>query len=98
LLAICGVLGQDFAEHGTYTEPTTGIIFYTSIETNGAITGDGELSTVSNGSYTFGMALPENAGTVDSTEYIGMIVGFSLTYILRGYQLSVIDWLDAWWS
>lgn len=75
MLVISGVLGQDFAVHGTYTEPTTGIKFYTSVETDGEIEGDGELSKVSKGSYTFGMALPENASTVDSHEYIGLIVG-----------------------
>lgn len=41
---------------------------------NGTIVGDGEFSTVSSGGYTFGIALPANALTVDSTDYIGLIV------------------------
>jgi cellobiose dehydrogenase (acceptor) len=57
-----------------FTEPATGISFYTSIESNGSITGDGDMSTVSQGGFTFGMALPGNAATVDSHEYIGLIV------------------------
>lgn len=65
---------QDFAAHRTYTEPNTGITFYTSYETNGNITGDGELSTVSWGGFTFGIALPATASTVDTHEYIGLIV------------------------
>jgi cellobiose dehydrogenase (acceptor) len=67
-------LAQDFAVHGTFTEPATGISFYTSVETNGTIEGDGDLSTVSLGGFTFGIALPGNAATVDSHEYIGLIV------------------------
>ncbi|TVY40768.1 Cellobiose dehydrogenase, partial [Lachnellula subtilissima] len=69
------VLAQDFAAHGTYTEPNTGIIFYTSYEVNGTVEGDGEFSEVSLGGFTFGIALPENALTVDSFEYIGLIIG-----------------------
>lgn len=68
------VLAQDLASHGYYTEPNTGIIFYTSYEPNGTISGDGEFSEVSWGGYTFGIALPENALTVNSYDYIGMIV------------------------
>ena len=67
-------LAQDFASHGTITEPTTGITFYTSSEANGAVTGDGEFSTTSVGGFTHGVALPGNAATVDATEYIGLIV------------------------
>jgi cellobiose dehydrogenase (acceptor) len=40
--------------------------------------GDGEFSTVSLGGFTFGMVLPGNAATVDSYEYIGLIVCFLL--------------------
>lgn len=69
------VLAQDLATHGTFTEPTTGISFYTSVEANGTITGDGDMSTVSLGGFTFGMVLPGNAATVNSYEYIGLIVG-----------------------
>jgi len=68
------VLAQDFATHGMYTEPTTGISFYTSVEGNGAVTGDGEFSQTSVGGFTFGVALPGDAATVDSSEYIGIIV------------------------
>ena len=68
------MLAQDFATHGTYTEPNTGIIFYTSTEANGTVTGDGEFSETSLGGFTFGIALPENALTVDSFDYIGLIV------------------------
>jgi cellobiose dehydrogenase (acceptor) len=68
------VLAQDFATHGTYTEPNTGISFYTSVEADGVVTGDGEFSMTSRGGFTFGIALPENALTVDSYEYIGLIV------------------------
>ncbi|PQE24748.1 cellobiose dehydrogenase protein [Rutstroemia sp. NJR-2017a WRK4] len=73
--AFHGVSAQDFATHGYYTEPNTGITFYTSTEVNGTIVGDGELSLVSQGGYTFGMALPPSATTVDSYDYIGLIIG-----------------------
>jgi hypothetical protein len=72
------VIAQDFAAHGTYTEPNTGITFYTSYETNGTVVGDGEFSTVSWGGYTSGIALPENALIVDSYDYLGLIVSFSV--------------------
>lgn len=69
------VLAQDdVASHGTYTEPNTGITFYTSNQANGTITGDGDESRVSLGGFTFGIALPGNALTVNSYEYIGLIV------------------------
>jgi cellobiose dehydrogenase (acceptor) len=68
------VTAQDFATHGYYTEPNTNVTFYTSSEANGTITGDGEFSQVSFGGFTFGLALPPNALTVDSHEYIGLIV------------------------
>ena len=71
---IRAALAQDIATHGYYTEPNTGIVFYTSSETNGNITGDGEFSSVSWGGYTWGIALPENALTVNSYDYIGLIV------------------------
>ncbi|KAF8859612.1 hypothetical protein BDZ45DRAFT_742182 [Acephala macrosclerotiorum] len=50
---------QDFAIHGTYTHPDTNITFYTSSAANGTSTGDGELSTVSWGGFTFTMAVSE---------------------------------------
>jgi cellobiose dehydrogenase (acceptor) len=65
-------LAQDYATHGMYTEPTTGISFYTSMEADGASTGS--FTTTTLGGFTFGMALPGNAATVDSYEYIGLIV------------------------
>ena len=67
-------MAQDLALHGYYTEPNTGITFYTSYEPNGTIVGDGEFSEVSWGGYTFGIALPPSALTVDSFDYIGLIV------------------------
>lgn len=72
-------MAQDIATHGYYTEPNTGIVFYTSTETNGTVEGDGEFSSVSWGGYTWGIALPENALTVDSFEYIGLLVSFTAT-------------------
>jgi cellobiose dehydrogenase (acceptor) len=65
-------LAQDYATHGMYTEPNTGISFYTSMEANGTSTGS--FTTTTLGGFTFGMALPGNAATVDSHEYIGLIV------------------------
>lgn len=73
-IAFHGVSAQDFAAHGYFTEPNTNITFYTSTEVNGTIVGDGEFSLVSRGGYTFGIALPPTAATVDSYDYIGLIV------------------------
>lgn len=73
-VAFPAIEAQDFANHGTYTEPATGIQFYTSYQTNGLITGSGYNSMVSDGGFTFGMTLPPTALTVDSNEYIGLIV------------------------
>lgn len=74
LLGFQAIVAQDFATHGVYTEPNTGITFFTSSESNGTITGDGELSTVSWGGFTFGMTLPPTAAVTDTHEYIGLIV------------------------
>lgn len=76
LCLISGVLAQgpDVATHGYYTEPNTGIVFYTSSETDAAYAGD-EFSTTTLGGFTFGIALPGNALTVDSYDYIGLIIG-----------------------
>jgi len=71
------VAAQDVAVHGYYTEPVTGIIFYISSEPNGTVIGDGFFSPVSLGGFTWGIALPENAMTVDSYDYIGLLVRFS---------------------
>ncbi|KAG9229698.1 putative cellobiose dehydrogenase [Amylocarpus encephaloides] len=73
------IVAQDFAYHGTYTEPNTNITFFTSYQTNGTVTGSGIFSLVSNGGFTFGMTLPPNAATVDSHEYIGLIIGSTPT-------------------
>lgn len=70
------VFSQDFAAHGMYTEPNTGITFYTSYELDGPITGGGEFSMTSVGGFTFGMALPESAATTDFHDYIGLVVSF----------------------
>lgn len=77
-IVIGAVVAQDFAAHGTYTDPKSGIQFYTSYEVNGTITGSGEMSTVSLGGFTFGMALPADAATKDASEYIGYIVSCQL--------------------
>ncbi|OBT67703.1 hypothetical protein VE03_03484 [Pseudogymnoascus sp. 23342-1-I1] len=71
-----GVIAQgDVAVHGYYTEPVTGITFYTSSEPNGTVIGDGFFSPVSLGGFTWGIALPESALTVDSYDYIGLLIG-----------------------
>jgi len=68
-------VAQDFAaSHGMYTEPNTGIKFFLSTEADGPVSGDGEFSETSVGGFQFGVVLPPNAATVDSSEYIGMIV------------------------
>lgn len=74
LAGIRGIFAQDLADHGYYTEPNTGITFYTSYEVNGTVEGDGEFSEVSNGGYTFGIAFPPSAVTTDFFDYIGIIV------------------------
>ncbi|CAG8953832.1 hypothetical protein HYFRA_00006724 [Hymenoscyphus fraxineus] len=66
---------QDFATHGMYTEPNTGITFYTSYQQDGPITGGGEFSMTSVGGFTFGMALPPSAATTDYYDYIGLVIG-----------------------
>ncbi|KAF8856767.1 carbohydrate-binding module family 1 [Acephala macrosclerotiorum] len=95
LFLTSAVLAQDdVASHGTYTEPNTGITFYTSNQANGTITGDGDESRVSLGGFTFGIALPGNALTVNSYEYIGLIIGSTptgkggWTGILQGSNLG----------
>lgn len=37
------------------------------------------LQGLTDGGYTFGLALPANAATVDTKEYIGLIVGLNST-------------------
>jgi hypothetical protein len=59
-----------------YTEPNTGMRFYTSSQEDRG--GPGEmLAGDSWGGFVEGVALPPNAATVDATEYIGLIVSFS---------------------
>ena len=72
LVAVSSVLAQDFAQHGTFTEPTTNITFYTSYEPDGV--DPGGFSQASIGGYTFGVAFPPEATTVDYFDYIGLIV------------------------
>ncbi|EHL03777.1 putative Cellobiose dehydrogenase [Glarea lozoyensis 74030] len=79
LSSLNAIVAQDFASHGIYTEPVTGITFFASEETNGTITGDGEFSTVSWGGFTFGVALPPDALSRDTHEYIGLIIGSTPT-------------------
>jgi hypothetical protein len=51
-----------------------------------------EFSSVSWGGYTWGIALPENALTVDSYDYIGLIVSFSDTcYKVIGYSTETMN-------
>ncbi|KAK2762738.1 hypothetical protein FQN54_000912 [Arachnomyces sp. PD_36] len=59
-----GVLAQQ-AEQGTYTDPDTGIIFQTNTFDN----------TVTEGGFTWGWALPEDAADAPATEYLGYVVG-----------------------
>jgi cellobiose dehydrogenase (acceptor) len=70
--AASSVLAQDFAQHGTFKEPNTNITFYTAFEPNG--TDPQGFSQASIGGYTFGIALPPSAATVDFYDYIGLIV------------------------
>lgn len=58
---------------GTYTDEDTGIIFATQTIPNGS-----PLSGYTTGGFTVGLALPADAATVDATEYIGLIVRFSI--------------------
>jgi cellobiose dehydrogenase (acceptor) len=67
------VLAQDIATHGFYTEPNTGMRFYTSTQTNTGAPGE-MLGGTSWGGFTEGVILPPNAGSVDATEVIGLIV------------------------
>jgi len=50
----------------TFTDPQTGITFNTWGLPNG--------SPQTQGGYTFGMALPEDAFSTDATEFIGYLV------------------------
>jgi cellobiose dehydrogenase (acceptor) len=87
LKVINAVLAQDLATHGTFTEPNTGITFYTSYEQNGTNTGWG--STTSLGGYTWGIALPPSAATTDFPDYIGLLVSVSFSSKLpSGINLS----------
>jgi cellobiose dehydrogenase (acceptor) len=92
------VLAQDStASHCRYAEPTTGITFYTSTEVNGTVTGDCDMSTVSLGVFTFHVALPAGAATVNSYEYIGLIVR-SFETIWRNAAKITVDWLSVRWQ
>jgi cellobiose dehydrogenase (acceptor) len=76
-------VAQDFAaSHGMWTEPNTNITFFMSVEDDGPVSGDGEFSETSVGGFKFGIALPENAATVNVTEYIGLIVSDSYAPLL----------------
>ncbi|KAL3423699.1 cellobiose dehydrogenase [Phlyctema vagabunda] len=75
-----GVLAQDFYGYKrSYTEPNTGITFWTTGMNNGTISGDGIFSTVSLGGYEFGIVLPPEATTTNTYDYIGMITGSTPT-------------------
>ncbi len=71
--------GPNIATHGYFTEPNTGVAFYTSFETNADYRGD-DFSSTSLGGFAFGNALPENALTINSHEYIGLIVCIMKTF------------------
>ena len=67
------MLAQDFATHGMYTEPNTGMKFYASSQTNDGAPG-GMLDGRSWGGFLEGVALPPTAATTDASEFIGLIV------------------------
>ena len=96
------VLAQDFATHGMYTEPNTGMTFYASYQTNSATPG-GMLDGNSQGGFLEGVALPPNAATVDATEFIGIIVRYSshhkhdLTNTCLGRLHSNRNWQGMGW-
>jgi cellobiose dehydrogenase (acceptor) len=86
------VLAQDFAQHGMFTEPNTNITFYTSYEPDGS--DPNGFSSASIGGYTFGIALPPSAATVDFYDYIGLIV----SVVFRTSQMALLipkGWLHA---
>jgi cellobiose dehydrogenase (acceptor) len=92
VIAASSVLAQDFAQHGTFTEPNTNISFYTSYEPDGS--DPNGFSTASIGGYTFGIALPPSAATVDFYDYIGLIVSF----IFKNQSDGILNrkgWLHA---
>ncbi|KAH6670475.1 hypothetical protein B0J14DRAFT_97535 [Halenospora varia] len=72
---VSGVLAQDFATHGTYTEPNTGMTFYTSYISSGAIQSGGYNTQTCVGGFTFGMTLPPEATTTNKFDYLGLIIG-----------------------
>lgn len=88
------MLAQDFATHGMYTEPNTGMTFYASYQTNDGAPG-GMLDGRSWGGFTDGIALPPSAATTDATEYIGLIVSIiphherRITNLYRSVQLQL---------
>lgn len=85
MVVVHSALAQDptYGVKGYLTEPVTGITFWTTTFPNGTLGGWGSL--YSNGGYTFGIALPENAATVDSADYIGILVCV-LLYISQKLQ------------
>jgi hypothetical protein len=72
-LVLSAVLAQDIATHGVYTEPNTGMRFYTSSQTKISTPGQ-LLDGTSWGGFVEGVILPPSAGTTDASEFIGLIV------------------------
>lgn len=73
MIVFNAVQAQDFATHGMYTEPNTGIKFYASYQANSATPGQ-MLDGTSQGGFIEGVALPPGSATTDATEFIGLIV------------------------
>lgn len=69
---------QDFATHGIYTEPNTGMKFYGSFQANSATPGQ-MLDGTSQGGFIEGVALPPGSATTDANEFIGLIVSSKQT-------------------
>ena len=67
VVVIQAVSGQTI---GKFTDADTGIIFATTTFTDAA----------TKGGFTWGIALPANAATVDATEYVGMIVRLQINF------------------
>jgi len=68
-----------------YTDPASGVTLSTWL--NGGTAAAGALVSTP---MTFGMTLPENAKTVDATDYIGLLVCGSTANLLCHISLSVL--------
>jgi len=82
------VFAQDpnYGRKGYFTEPVADIKPRTTNLTDGTIGGgDGEGSLNSLRGYTLGVALPENAATVNSTDCIGLLVRWLCVKVRGAY-------------